>query len=276
MACDTAFRIVARRSLGEMTANHAATCTGEPAALHEMRIAVTRLRAAISFFSPMVADASQTRIRKELKWLNRRLGAVRDLDVAIGRLRAANKQPPSFYRPWDQKRANDSRALARALRSVKYCRLIKSTTDWIESGPWSAQNGKQAARKRAMPIAAYGPRKLTRLQKTLLKKGRSLRKMDALERHRLRLLNKQVCYSIEAFKDLTANKEFSGQQVALKLLRKAQEALGQLNDERNGRALAVALGPGGAEMPLLFYSGKREKRLIRTTAAAYRKLAALV
>src|ERR1700694_6203948 len=67
MACDTAFRILARRYLGDLTANHEATCKGDPEALHQMRITLTRLRTAILFFSPMVADPQRTRIRGELK-----------------------------------------------------------------------------------------------------------------------------------------------------------------------------------------------------------------
>src|SRR6476661_8602841 len=94
MACDTAFRVVARRCLENLTANHPATCRGDPGALHQMRIALTRLRTAILFFSPMVDDPERARIRDELKWLNAQLGSVRDLDVAIERLKAADKQKP--------------------------------------------------------------------------------------------------------------------------------------------------------------------------------------
>src|SRR5258708_19479900 len=53
MACATVFRVVARRYLGDLTANHAATCSADPAALHQMRIALTRLRPAILFFPPL-------------------------------------------------------------------------------------------------------------------------------------------------------------------------------------------------------------------------------
>jgi len=49
MECDTAFRVVARRYLRDLTANHAATCDGDPKALHAMRIALTHLRTAIVF-----------------------------------------------------------------------------------------------------------------------------------------------------------------------------------------------------------------------------------
>jgi CHAD domain-containing protein len=278
MACDTAFRVVARRYLVDLTTNHDATCRGDPVALHQMRIALTHLRTAILFFSPMVADATQTRVRIELKWLNAHLGVVRDLDVAIERLRAIDKRRPQaipHYRAWTAKRAEIHRHLARALRSVRYQRLVKSTFDWIERGPWSISKGKQAVLMRASPVAAYSLRKLARWQENLLKKSRKLAKMSVEKRHRVRLLNKKLSYSIGSFEDLFPDKKFSRQQTALTHLRKAQKSLGQLNDDARGHSLATALEREGVRVPLQFLSQEREKRLIREATAAYRKLAAL-
>ena len=278
MTCDTAFRVIARRYLADLTASHDATCGGDPVALHGMRIALTHLRTAILFFSPMVADAKRTRIRAELKWLNAHLGVMRDLDVAIERLKAIDKRRPQaipHYRAWTAKRAQMHRDLARTLRSVRYRRLIESTSDWIERGPWSIRRGKQAVLQRASPVAAYSIRKLARWQDKLLKKSRKLPKMDTEKRHRLRLLNKKLSYSIRSFEDLFPDMTFSRQQTAMKYLRKAQECLGQLNDDASGHSLAVALERGGARVPLQFLSQRRERRLIREAAAAYRKLAAL-
>ena len=243
-----------------------------------MRIALTHLRAAILFFSPMVADATRTRVRAELKWLNTRLGVMRDLDVAIERLKTIDKRRPQaipHYRAWIAKRVEIHRDLTRVLRSVRYQRLVKRTSDWVERGPWSIRRGKHAVLKRASPVAAYGVRKLTRWQEKLLKKSRKLPKMDAEKRHRLRLLNKKLSYSIGSFEDLFPDRNFSQQRTALKYLRKAQRSLGQLNDDARGHSLASALEHEGVQVPLQFLSDKREKRLIRETAAAYRKLAAL-
>jgi CHAD domain-containing protein len=278
MACDTAFRVLARRHLGDLAGNHEATCSGDPTALHQMRIALTRLRTAIMFFSPMVDDPERMRITDELKWLNAQLGTVRDLDVAIERLKAVSKQRPqamSYYRHCNEKRADSHRHLARALRSARYRRLIEGMFDWVETGPWSIREGKQAARKRATPIVAYSVRKLTQWEEKILKKRRKLLKMGTKKRHRLRLMNKKLCYSIEAFEDLFPDKNFSKQQASLKYLRKAQKSLGQLNDDANGHSMATALQGNGVHAPLEFLSAKREKRLTRTAATAYRKLAAL-
>ena len=248
MTCDTAFRVVARRHLGDLTANHDATCKGDPAALHQMRVALTRLRTVILFFSPMVADSQRTPIRDGLKWLNAHLGAVRDLDVAIERLGADKRPKAALYRrSWRGKRADIH----------------------------SLRRGTQAAKERATPVAEYGVEKLARWQERLLKKSGKLLKMDAEKRHRLRLLNKKLSYSIEALEDLRSDKGFSGLQAGLKHLRKAQRALGQLNDDERGRALSATLKRDGAHAPWRFIGPKREKHLLQTAATAYRKLAAL-
>jgi CHAD domain-containing protein len=139
-----------------------------------MRIALARLRTAISFFSLMVADSQQRKIRAELKWLHAELGAVRDLDVVIGRLEAANQQRPHDYRPWKEKRAQAYRRLARALRSARYRRLIKNASDWIENGPWSTNTGKHASKERASPMARTD-RRIARLTTSPIPATRTLR-----------------------------------------------------------------------------------------------------
>jgi CHAD domain-containing protein len=275
MACDTAFRVVARHGIADLTANHATTCGGDPEALHQMRVALARVRTAISFFSPMVSDPQRMRIRRELKWLHARLGAVRDLDVAIKRLEAAGKQRPHDYRSWKAKRAASHRRLARTLRSARYRQLIKTASSWIESGAWSTREGKQASRERAFPIALYSADKLMRWQVKLLKKSRKLRDMSPKKRHRLRLMNKKSYYSTEFFVDLFRNEGLLRQRAALKHLRQAQKSLGQLNDDAKGQSLAAALQRGGVRTTITFPGRRREKRLIQRAAAAYRKLAAL-
>ncbi len=222
--------------------------------------------------------SQQPQVKGELKWLNTNLGVVRDLDVAIERLEATDKpRPPAIpdYQSWVMRRADSHRSLARTLQSARYRRLTKITSNWIENGPWSIRKGKEASKERACSIASYSADKLARWQQKLLKKSRKLLKLDTKKRHRLRLLNKKLTYSIEFFEDLFSDKRFSKQQAALKYLRQAQKSLGQLNDDANSRSLAAALQREGVEAPLRFLGPKREKRLLRRAAAAYRKLAKL-
>jgi CHAD domain-containing protein len=278
MACDTAFRIVARRHLDTLNANHQATCDGDGDALHHMRIALTHLRTAILFFSPMVHDAVRDEVRDELKWLNSELGAVRDLDVAVDRVKALDQkrqQATDVLNSWNAKRAEGHSYLARILNSVRYRWLIDQTTGWIENGPWSTKKGKQAAKERGSPIGPYSASKLEEWEDKLLKKSRKLRKMGTKKRHRLRLFNKKLTYSIDSLEDLFADKNFSKQKTALKHLSRAQKSLGQLNDAARGTELAGDLEQKGVQTPVEFLKPKRKKRLLKKASKAYHKLGKL-
>jgi CHAD domain-containing protein len=275
MACDTAFRIVARRHLDAVVAQHMGTCSGDPDALHEIRIALTHLRTTIRFFSPMVDDSVRRQIWAELKWLNGQLGLVRDLDVAIDRIKAAVAGQPealSRLQSWNERRVESHRLLARALQSARYRQLIENTASWIESGPWSTRKGKEFVQARVTPIGVYAAQQLAKWEKRLLRKSRRLEDMDAEKRHRLRLFNKRLTCSIQSLEDLFSDKRFSKQKAALKHLRRAQRCLGQLNDDARGRILAAALYGKKSDAVLHFKNRKRQRRLLRAAAAAYKEL----
>ena len=275
MACDTAFRIIARRHLDAVLAQHDGTCRGDPDALHQIRIALTHLRTAIRFFSPMVDDTHRPHAWAELKWLNGQLGMVRDLDVAIERVVAESGDELAVIaelQHWDDKRAESHRLLARALQSARYRRLVEETSAWIESGPWSTRRSKEAFRLRRCSLADHATARLTEWEETLLRKARKLRKLDVEKRHRLRLLNKRLTYSIESLTDLFDDDTLTKQKSILKQLRKAQRSLGQLNDDARGQALAASLNGAGPEAGIRFLDRKREKKLLRTASTAYRKL----
>ncbi|MBR0973263.1 MULTISPECIES: CHAD domain-containing protein [Bradyrhizobium] len=275
MACDTAFRIISRRHLDAILAQHDGTCRGDPEALHQIRIALTHLRTTIRFFSPMVDDALRPGVWAELKWLNSQLGMVRDLDVAIERVIAESGGELvviAELQHWDEKRAESHRLLARALQSARYRRLVEQTTTWIESGPWSTRRSKEAIRLRRSPLANHATERLTEWETTLLRKARKLHRLDVEKRHKLRLLNKRLTYSIESLEDLFADETLAKQKSILKQLRKAQKSLGQLNDDARGQTLAASLNEAIPEAGLRFLDRKREKKLLRAATEAYRKL----
>jgi CHAD domain-containing protein len=275
MPCDTAFRIIARRHLDAVMAQHDGTCRGDPDALHQMRLALTHLRTAIRFFSPMVEDAERPEVWTELRWVNSQLGLVRDLDVAIERIVAASGDELAVIaelQSWNEKRAESHRLLTRALQSARYRRLVERTSDWIKNGPWSTRRSKEAVRLRRCMLADHAASQLAKWEKTLLKKARRLRKLGVEKRHNVRLLNKRLTYSIESLEDLFSDRSLMRQKSMLKQLRKAQRSLGQLNDDARGQALAASINGTGFEPGVRFLDRKREKRLLRTASAAYEKL----
>ncbi|HKR48795.1 MAG TPA: CHAD domain-containing protein [Pseudonocardiaceae bacterium] len=79
-ALDTRLRTLLARDPG--------TRIGEdPEELHQMRVAVRRMRAALKAARPLLDRAWADDLRAELGWLGRALGPVRDADVLIERLR---------------------------------------------------------------------------------------------------------------------------------------------------------------------------------------------
>src|SRR6266702_8804577 len=130
--CAIAFRLIASGCLDDVTACHRAPCAGDATALHQMRVALTRLRSAIAFFSPIVKDAAWTQLRSEWKWLNGYLGATRDLDVAIENSRGTPEQ-----RIFKAARIESQRSLQQALRSNRYRQWYAAMSGWVASGAWS-------------------------------------------------------------------------------------------------------------------------------------------
>ncbi len=193
-----------------------------------------------------------------------------------GRIEATRqaKDLPQFA-SWKHKRTQSHLALARALRSTRYQRLIDLTSKWIERGAWSTRTDDDAEQARRAPVLIYALHKLARWEKRLLRKSRKLAKLDVEKRHRLRLLNKKLNYAIESCKDLFADERFSKQETALKYLRKAQRYLGQLNDDARERALARDLRRDDARTPLPSSDLEREKMLLEKTATAYAKIGKL-
>jgi CHAD domain-containing protein len=275
MTCEVAFQTAAAHYLLQLTAQESGTCAGDAAALHAMRVAMTRLKTTIALFSPMVEGDEQLRLAAELKWLNAHLGIVRDLDVALERLTKIKHQTGASDRSWKRERAACQRHLTHALRSPRYRRLTGDITAWIESGDWSRKRTKKAVERRAQPAEEYCSEKLKEWRKKLLKRSRKLKELGAHKRHRVRLANKRLSYAIESAEKLAPPGEMPARQAMLRLLRKAQKSLGQLNDDARFRALAAALGEPKMDGNALALQPKQKKHLLRKATGAYEELAAL-
>ena len=79
-----------------MLANETGTRLGEdPEALHDMRVATRRMRAALAIFAPHYTEKALRPLLKGLRRTGRTLGAVRDLDVLLEKARAYAAELPT-------------------------------------------------------------------------------------------------------------------------------------------------------------------------------------
>src|SRR5258708_6250751 len=81
-----AFQAIARACLHQLCANIGPLHAGDAEGLHQARVSLRRLRAAISLFSDMLHNKQTDAIKRELKWLTGEFGPAREADVFVERV----------------------------------------------------------------------------------------------------------------------------------------------------------------------------------------------
>jgi len=273
--CAAAFQKIALDCVADIKAHHTNACAGDAEAVHQIRVAITRLRAAVAFFAPIVVDAEWLRLKKEIAWLNGSLGVARDSDVAVEYARRKR------YYAWAQRmigaqlgesQMRDHRRLVRCLRSDRTQRLVAALAGWIRQGPWLERYKRS---KDAESLQAYCARELNRWHERLARKGRHLKTAGASRRHQLRIKAKRFRYMCEA---LTETVDLWGRSELLHLQRPAkrlQRTLGDLRDLERLAGLArgspqAENGNRGKKHPP-GYPNRREK-LLDAAITAHRDL----
>ncbi|MGV7211917.1 CYTH and CHAD domain-containing protein [Bradyrhizobium sp. UFLA05-112] len=236
-----AFRTIGRATARHFSGNADAVRNGDPEGIHQMRVGLRRLRAAISLFSNILSGTGTNRIKQELKWLTNELAPARELDVFVTEniepatrdllLRRGGKAIKKEFR------ARRERAFARAREAVnapRYRSLLVDTLQWIEADQTIATKDAKA------PIGKFAGNLLHRRIRKLRKQGRHLDEMSARERHKLRIRAKKIRYALEFFESLFQSRRERKQMAGLsRHLKKIQNALGSLNDFVAHRDLAV-------------------------------------
>jgi CHAD domain-containing protein len=111
----------------------------EPEHLHQMRVAVRRMRAALKAARPLLDAAWADDLRAELGWLGRGLGPVRDLDVLLMRLRGEIATLPgreaaageALVAALEQERVEARAQMLEVLGSTRYQALLGRLADAI-------------------------------------------------------------------------------------------------------------------------------------------------
>jgi len=113
MTPQAAYRAAAQHALAQIAERtRAVLASQEPEHLHQLRVGMRRLRAALRAFRPILPRKEANRVRDALRELSPTLGRARDWDVLIQRLNAARAAPELIARA-EAKRA---KARQKALR----------------------------------------------------------------------------------------------------------------------------------------------------------------
>lgn len=241
MTIGEAFAIIVQSCLRHFRLNEPLIASDlNAAALHQARVAMRRLRSALTLFRPVLIDADFPRLRSELRWFTDQLGDARNLDVILAARPTQGVQPdPALRRQLRGQRKDAYKRVQRALAERRLPALILDLVAWSEVGDWRSE---AAARQ---PIGAFAEARLDRAWKRVRKQGRELGALAVEDRHRLRIEMKKLRYAAEFFASLAPRNRRRQQKLFTSELRNLQELLGNLNDIETRRQLAPQLFEAG-------------------------------
>ncbi|MBS0295030.1 MAG: CHAD domain-containing protein [Proteobacteria bacterium] len=216
-------------------------------AVHQARVAIRRFRAALSLFSPLFGDPESERLKTALRRTGQSLGAARDLDVLIERVRGLELTPSfdahSLLAALERRRAQAYDEAAAALEAPELSRLLFDVARWLETGDWLTVDDPVRAAVRTRSALDFARETLKSRARKLRKASRRVRDLEPPARHAVRIKAKKLRYGAEFFASLAEGK--AGRKAAeafIEALRPFQDALGELNDlvnaERQLRVLA--------------------------------------
>ncbi len=195
--------------------------------IHQMRVALRRLRSAMTMFKEMLTDPASDVLRAELRWLQQTLGAARDWDVLLADTVAPLEELLGNLAGYEKLcaliAARRQRARADALAELAKPRLTKLM---LQLAFWTERAGADH------PLAQRLVSDLARviLDKRHRKVRREMARFSDLSvegRHQCRIDIKKLRYAVDFFAGLYPARR--GQRL-LPLLAGLQDRLGTLND----------------------------------------------
>ncbi len=127
----------------------------DPEGVHQARVATRRLRSQLGTFAPVLTRRGTEPLIDDLRWLGRRLGAVRDADVLLDRLTNCVRgfdprerdEALALLGHLEAQRTQKFEALGEVLRRGRYRRLLRGLAGLVADPPFR--------RRAALPAAPF-------------------------------------------------------------------------------------------------------------------------
>lgn len=254
MTVAESFELLAGGCLAHLRDNEAAVLSGgDPEGVHQLRVAVRRLRALVGLMKPVMTPEAAAFLKQELRWLQQALGNARDWDVfALETLKPLHARLPEeaglagLDRAVEAARARAYDTARAALGDARYARLQLRLALWLHEGGWRPAASPGSGDPTLQPIAALAETLLSRRAKALRKTARRCAGGGETALHEVRIAAKKLRYAIEFFRGLYSGKAVRRYHAKLVEL---QDTLGTLNDALVGHRLIEELESAGRHDP---------------------------
>jgi CHAD domain-containing protein len=246
-----ACRLIWRQQMTQLLLNEAGVRYSDDSEyIHDMRVAIRRARVALRLFGGYFRRKSIRDFGDHLRTTGRKLGAVRDLDVALAKLTKAQKQTitdeldlPRIEKAWLSKREQAFSELLTWLDSAEYSDFVAEFTDFCQTAARGARRYQPVEGKTPTPyqLRHVAPSLMierfarVRAFETLLTEPDA---MPPTTLHQLRIQCKFLRYHLEFVQHLLGP---AGRQL-IQALKQLQESLGDLNDAAVGQRLLEEIG----------------------------------
>lgn len=204
-----------------------------PDTIHQMRVAVRRMRALLGTFRSALPREHRRRVVGDLKRFQKALGPARDLDVFLDETLPELSSLPMRRMLASAAHEAHRRAYLRATKVVKGPALATLQADLAKMVAALAEG--RAAEKSAR---AFARKFLAGKHRKLMARIAGKRRRSDEEMHALRIRLKKLRYAVEYFRPVMPK---SGARRFHGGLAEAQDVLGILNDVVGARALAREL-----------------------------------
>lgn len=236
MTVEAALRAIGRNCLTQLLRNEAAALAGEPEGVHQMRVALRRIRSAVSSLKELLRAEDRRWLREELGWLADALGPARNLDVFATELLPSALAGLPDKPGWEDLVATLGRLRKTAydrvlgvILSERYTAAMLRLLRWFETCGWRIYAPPGEADPLASPIIQIAPCVLDRRLRRVRRGSEEFDRLSPPQRHKLRIATKKLRYTVEIFNSLF-DPDILPQFI--KSLKRLQDDLGYANDIR--------------------------------------------
>ncbi|MBI4989041.1 MAG: CHAD domain-containing protein [Rhodocyclales bacterium] len=229
-----AFRGIAAACIAQLQLNELGAGEEDAEFIHQMRVALRRLRSALRTFRPALPAGFEQSVVPPIRALARVLGGARDWDVLAGEIVGPARDAFAGDVRLDALDAAVGRARQQAREAARQALAAPAHAVFLLDLAARLQRTRSAPAEEE--LAAFAARRLSRLHKKALALAAAAQEADPASLHALRIGVKRLRYALEFFAPLYRDRDA---REALESLTGLQDSLGALNDLARAGALLM-------------------------------------
>jgi triphosphatase len=233
LPAEEALSAILRHALWHMLAHDQAALGGDEEGVHQMRVALRRLRATFSLFRPMIPEEQRLWATGEMKWIAAALGPARNWDVFAEHLQPLERHFPEMPGIAELSSAAQARRrsayglVQQTITAPRYTDFVLRMLTWTETRGWRQQTVSESSVHLLAPLGNLAADLLERRHRKARRLAKQFDQLTRAQRHKLRIAVKKLRYAADSLQELYRAKSVKRY---LRRIGALQDDLGIVND----------------------------------------------